>query len=192
MRGLCAAGVSCLAWFAAMAACSLAAGKDASKGKDAGDVPGWNEQAWKQMLPDGSLLDAEGKPVSLDRLKGKIVGIYFSAHWCPPCRAFTPKLVEFRDKNADKFEVVFVSSDRSEKDQFNYIKETKMKWTAVKFRSSAAEALKKKFNVTGIPTLVILAPSGETISEQGRTEVTSAPDKCLENWIAKAGEKAGR
>ncbi len=20
----------------------------------------------------------------------KVIGIYFSAHWCPPCRGFTP------------------------------------------------------------------------------------------------------
>ena len=24
-----------------------------------------------------------------------IIGLYFSAHWCPPCRGFTPVLSEF-------------------------------------------------------------------------------------------------
>ena len=29
-----------------------------------------------------------------DSVKGNdLVGFYFSAHWCGPCRAFTPKLV---------------------------------------------------------------------------------------------------
>jgi len=26
--------------------------------------------------------------------KPKFTAIYYSAHWCPPCRAFTPKLVD--------------------------------------------------------------------------------------------------
>ena len=46
-----------------------------------------------------------------------MVGIYFSAHWCPPCRGFTPKLVESYNtmKAAGKnFEIVFVSSDNDE------------------------------------------------------------------------------
>ena len=25
----------------------------------------------------------------------KLIGFYFSAHWCPPCRLFTPVLAEF-------------------------------------------------------------------------------------------------
>ncbi len=40
--------------------------------------------------------------------------MYFSAHWCPPCRAFTPVLSKFATDNAEKLECafVFVSSDQ--------------------------------------------------------------------------------
>jgi len=48
------------------------------------------DDVWKTTFSDG-LLDAAGKAVSPDNLKGKLVAIYFSAHWCPPCKAFTPK-----------------------------------------------------------------------------------------------------
>ena len=47
---------------------------------------------------------------------GANVGVYFSAHWCGPCRQFTPKLIEAYDKMlgdpAKPFEVIFVSGDR--------------------------------------------------------------------------------
>ncbi len=48
----------------------------------------------------------------------EMYAFYFSAHWCPPCRAFTPKLVEFYNANAGKktkFEIIFVSSDHDQK-----------------------------------------------------------------------------
>merc|ERR1719482_2096304 len=42
------------------------------------------------------LLDTDGKTVvaTADKLKDRVTAVYFSAHWCPPCRGFTPKLAE--------------------------------------------------------------------------------------------------
>merc|ERR1712167_456746 len=46
-----------------------------------------------------SFLASDGKTkVGLEALEGaELVGVYFSAHWCGPCRGFTPKLVAFSD-----------------------------------------------------------------------------------------------
>ena len=147
--------------------------------------PAEDAGVWADMFPDG-LIDSSGSPVSAGTLSGKIVGMYFSAHWCPPCRAFSPSLVQFRDANTDEFEVVFVSSDKSPEAQLEYMKEVGMNWPAVQHGSEVSQKLKEKYEVVGIPMLVILGPNGEIISKSGRNEVANSPDSCLENWKAAA------
>ncbi len=73
---------------------------------------------------------------------GKTVGIYFSAHWCPPCRGFTPVLAEFYNKHhqAKNFEIVFASSDRSEQDFAGYYAE--MPWLTLDFKQRDLKVLK--------------------------------------------------
>ena len=70
----------------------------------------------QSVLGTDTLQGKEG-PVKTESLNGKYVLIYFSAHWCPPCRGFTPVLAEFHKAAAasKNFEVVFVSSDRDQK-----------------------------------------------------------------------------
>ena len=137
-------------------------------------------------LFDGPLLDAKGTEVSKEALAGKTIGIYFSAHWCPPCRTFTPKLVKFRDANKKDFEVVFVSSDRNPKAQMAYMKETGMKWYTMPHRSGPANALAKKYGVRGIPALIIVSPDGETVTKNGRGDVTSNAKGALKAWGKKS------
>jgi thiol-disulfide isomerase/thioredoxin len=35
------------------------------------------------------------------RARSDVIGLYFSAHWCPPCRGFTPHLAETYDAIRD-------------------------------------------------------------------------------------------
>lgn len=128
------------------------------------------------------LTDANGKEVTLASLQNKFVGIYFSAHWCPPCRAFTPKLVKFRDANKQVFEVVFVSADRSEKDKKKYMTGAKMQWPAVPFKGKNSKALEKKFDVQGIPKLVILDNKGNLLTANGRDDVSSNAAGAIAKW----------
>ena len=137
------------------------------------------------LFPE-KILDSKGKTVSSKVLENKIVGIYFSAQWCPPCRNFTPALVEFRDKNAKEFEVVFVSSDRSQEDQLKYMEKYGMKWYALAHGSDEANELKKKYEVRGIPSLVIVDAEGNTITKNGRGDVSGNPSGALASWQKKS------
>jgi len=132
-----------------------------------------------------SLLDSDGKKVSSKVLESKTVGLYFSAQWCPPCRQFTPKLVNFRNDNTKDFEVVFISSDRSSEDQLAYMNDTGMQWYTLEHGSSLTKLLASKFQVSGIPSLVILSPSGATITRNGRDDVLSNAKGALVNWTKK-------
>ena len=98
----------------------------------------------------GETLVGTGKGIEAVCGEGKTVGIYFSAHWCPPCRGFTPKLAEFYKKyhTEKNFEIVFVSSDKNEGEFQEYYKE--MPWLALPYsdrdRKVSLLAIELEFN----------------------------------------------
>jgi hypothetical protein len=139
----------------------------------------WNNL---EELVGSELIDANGNKVDVRSLQGKIIGLYFSAHWCRPCRDFTPKLVEFRNTNAKDFEVIFVSSDRSAADQQKYMQESGMNWPAVPYQSECKAILKDRFSIRGIPALIIVDGKGNLISAQGRSEVDANSKTTLAKW----------
>ena len=140
------------------------------------------------------LVDAKGNKVETSSLAGKVIGLYFSASWCGPCKMFTPELVKLRDRNDDKFEVVFVSSDRSAEDQQEYMKDYDMEWPAIPYESPLREQLGGKYEIRGIPSLVIVDDQGNLITKDGRSEMSGSDSdarKALREWRRAAGKEDG-
>jgi len=130
-------------------------------------------------LLGSELIKKGGEKVSTETaLAGKKgVALYFSAHWCPPCRGFTPKLAEWytADLQAKGLEVVFLSSDRDDKSFNDYFAE--MPWLAVPFENrEVKDKLSKQFKIQGIPSLIILdGATGDLITKDGRNCVSADP-----------------
>lgn len=117
-------------------------------------------------------------------LQNKIIGLYFSAHWCPPCRQFTPKLKEFYESlNEEPFEIIFVTSDNSEESYMEYYNNEHGKWLRLEFDDPSQNELAQKYGVAGIPMLIIVNHSGKVISKNGRSDVMNHGNAAIKGWI---------
>lgn len=126
--------------------------------------------------------------VSIDTLAtAPVVAVYFSAHWCPPCRGFTPVLAEwYNSVNEDgkKVEIVFVSCDQNQQQFENYYGE--MPWLSVPFSAAKVQEIKQTIPFNGIPYLVVLKKDGTILSTNGRGDVSAKGPACADEWVAQA------
>jgi len=132
------------------------------------------------------LVKKGGERAPLDVLGGKMVLLYFSAHWCPPCRQFTPYLAEFYRamKAAGRpFEVVFVSLDRDPSQFDEYLEE--MPWYAIPYANAEVrQQMAQRYGVRGIPHLKVLsAETGNIVVDNAVGQLTP---EVFAQWEAKA------
>jgi nucleoredoxin len=146
----------------------------------------WKPKSLKEILAGATLIGKDEHPVDASSLDGKVFGLYFSAHWCPPCRGFTPQLAEwYKTSLKDKgMEIVFVSSDRDEKSFQDYFAE--QPWLALSYSCrKEKEQLSNLFGVSGIPSFVIIDKDGSVITKDGRAAVSSDPTGAEFPWYPK-------
>mmetsp|Transcript_51088 Transcript_51088/g.61492 ORF Transcript_51088/g.61492 Transcript_51088/m.61492 type:complete len:400 (+) Transcript_51088:125-1324(+) len=122
-------------------------------------------------------------------LAGKeIIMLYFSAHWCPPCRAFTPKLISFYNKiqadDSNSVELVFCSLDKKATEYEEYTSD--MPWLCMPFEAKESNTMATKYKANGIPHLVIVnGVTGEVITFDGTSEVGEDADGLKFPWYPK-------
>mmetsp|Transcript_37731 Transcript_37731/g.48850 ORF Transcript_37731/g.48850 Transcript_37731/m.48850 type:complete len:337 (+) Transcript_37731:377-1387(+) len=137
----------------------------------------WTPKTLAELL-EGDLRKNDGSTVPFSSLAGKSLALYFSAHWCPPCRGFTPKLAELYNsmkssERSNDFEFIFISSDRDEASFNEYHGE--QPWLALPFnKRSEKEELSNMFGVQGIPTLVTIDSNGKVINKNARGAASDA------------------
>merc|ERR1711998_454231 len=162
-------------------------GRSAIAEDPSGESFPWVPPAFSDVMSGVTLVRNDGTEVQYSTLAGKTIGLYFSAHWCPPCRGFTPELVKTYNKlqaEGKQFEVIFASSDRDEASFKEYHAE--MPWLALPYADrKAKEALSKVFGVNGIPSLHIVEHDGTVINNSGRGAVGGDPDGADFPWHPK-------
>jgi nucleoredoxin len=127
------------------------------------------------------------QPVKDEQLAGvKYYGLYYSASWCGPCRAFTPGFINAYRQLKQKypqFEVVFISSDRSANDMRDYMKADNMPWPAMKYdlRTQNPEIL--RYAGSGIPCLVLVDAAGRVLSDSFQGDNYVGPGHVLRETI---------
>jgi thiol-disulfide isomerase/thioredoxin len=106
---------------------------------------------WAVTLPDG-------RTVSSESLKGKVVLVNFWATWCPYCRKEKPVIDDFwKDYRNRGFEVVSISVDDPPEKIGAWMRDKGYDFMAAPTNASVAAAFG---NVTSVPTSFILDADG--------------------------------
>lgn len=117
-----------------------------SKGKTTGESADFRVQ------------DEDGRLVSTQDLKGKVVFMNFWASWCPPCRAEFASIQKFYDRYKDDKDVVFLTVNLDDQPDAgrNYL--DKQKYTLPLL--VPASAIPAAYYTGSLPTTVVLDKKG--------------------------------
>lgn len=116
----------------------------------------------------------------------------FSAHWCPPCRAYTPQLAEWyrAHHRADSdWDLILVSQDHSADQLLEYAQETQMPWLVLDWETARSTALLDPIRPRGIPATALVAADGQVLAHsfdaQGNYHGPQAAPDALQALLTK-------
>ena len=122
----------------------------------------------------GKTLD--DKDFEWEKLRKKYVLIKFTATWCGPCQLEIPGMLEAYELYHDKgLEIVSVYMAQREPDPVgtvkNYVEGKKLPWIIISeelSKKAGHPAYGEHYNVSGIPTMVLVNPEGKIILTNAR------------------------
>ncbi len=110
-----------------------------------------------KQVPAFTMKDLNGKTVSKENLKGKVVLLDFWATWCGPCIQASPLMQKLHAKYAKKgLTVVGVNVSDAPGAAAKYKQKHKYGYTF----TTGGEELQRKMGVTGIPAFIFIDKKG--------------------------------
>ena len=109
-------------------------------------------------VPDFTLSDLTGKPVSLSSLKGKYVVLDFWGSWCFPCIKGMPEMKKYYEKYRDKLEFVGIACRDKDAAWRDAVEKNELNWIQLKNIDSddATQNVSVLYSVEAYPTKFIL------------------------------------
>jgi thiol-disulfide isomerase/thioredoxin len=112
--------------------------------------------------PALALRTIDGKNLSHDELRGKVVLINFWATWCSPCRAEIPWLVNLQNRYRDHLIIVGLSLDEGPPDAVkNFASALRMNYPIAIVGEEVAHAFGE---MIGLPTTYLIDRTGRVVS----------------------------
>ena len=140
-------------------------------------------------VPDFSAIDLDGKPISLQQYRGKVVLLDFWAVWNGFCIGDILNLKKIYDTYRDHgFDIIGVNLDTDETKLRNYLKENDIPWRQIFSGQERQCPLAQQSDVRSIPTRWLIDKDGKLIAHEARHKLISRegrePD--LERLVAAA------
>ena len=127
-------------------------------------------------VPSISFTDDSGKPVTLDRFKGKVVVLDYWATWCEPCRAEFPALDQLQERLGPAgVEVVPVSIDRGGRAAVDPFYATLKIAHLAKYLDPKADSV-AALHLRGVPTALILDRDGREVARLEGVAAWNGPE----------------
>ena len=125
---------------------------------------------------------ADGRKVDLQKMKGKVVLVYFCASWCGPCRKEIPAIKATYEKLHKKgFEIIGISLDYKEK-QFNaYTQKHVIPWPQYFDGKGFKSAIINENPIRWIPMMWLVDQRGHLVDRHARHDLEGKIQKLLTN-----------
>jgi peroxiredoxin len=116
-------------------------------------------------LPGFDETDIAGKPLSLEKYKGKVVLVDFWATWCVPCLMDLPNVVKLYEQRHHRgFEVIGISLDIDQPKLERFIKDKNLPWQQYCDGKYWDTKLVLKYGVEAIPFNILLDRKGNIVA----------------------------